>query len=283
MKIAHKAGLSALDIAKQHQSTPCVTPESTTEPLSNAPILPKDPLKNIEITNYDALTKAVATLSLNYYLPILYTLDNKIVTNISFYDYKQQINYSIKITEQQVEDLFNPKDNRISLNNCLSQLKPLLENPSIKKIFFNLKPFLHAIAPYHVQIQSFEDIMLMDYILYGPNLDKNPLGTIIAKLYFCNLAIENINPHWLLQIYNFYNCELVLKKGKYLYEYFDKPLLFVLYAMELQGITLNSQILKELSIEFQNSLTKLENEIFALAEPFNISSPKQIGEILLKN
>lgn len=283
VKIANKAGLSVIDIAKQHQaSTPCVTPESTTEIVNNNPVLPKENVKNIDIIDSDSLTKTLATFSSNYYLPILYTLNHKTITNISLYDTKHHINYNIQITNSQAEDLFNSKNNVITLHSLLEVLKPLLENSAIKKIFFNLKPLLHAIAPYHIQFQSCEDIMLMDYIVYGPNLNKNPLGAIIAKLYLCNLAIEDITPHWLLQLYNFYNSELVLKQGKYLYEYFDKPLLFVLYAMELQGITLNSQILKELSIEFQNSLTKLEHKIFALAEPFNISSPKQIGEILFE-
>lgn len=282
VKIANKAGLSVIEIAKQ-QATPCITPESTNTTIKNNPILPKETTENINITNYDSLIKTLEELSSNYYLPILYNLKNKTIINISLYNTKNHINYNIKIANNnQAEDLFNPKNDIITLPNFLESLKPLLENPVIKKIFFNLKPFLHAIAPYNLQLQSCEDIMLMDYILYGPNPDKNPLGAIIAKLYLCNLALEDITPHWLLLLYNFYNSELVLKQGKYLYEYFDKPLLFVLYAMELQGITLNSQILKELSIEFQNSLTKLEKEIFALAEPFNISSPKQMGEILFE-
>jgi DNA polymerase-1 len=65
------------------------------------------------------------------------------------------------------------------------------------------------------------------------------------------------------------------------YEEIELPLAPVLAAMERAGIALDTTILQELSHEFEKSLALLTSEIYGLAgEPFDIDSPKQLGEIL---
>ncbi len=74
-----------------------------------------------------------------------------------------------------------------------------------------------------------------------------------------------------------------LKKEKLwdLFENVEKPLMPVIRDMEANGITLDVKELKVLSEHLHIEVKKLEKEIFALAgEEFNISSPKQLGEIL---
>lgn len=65
------------------------------------------------------------------------------------------------------------------------------------------------------------------------------------------------------------------------YEEIELPLAPVLAAMESAGIALDAAILAELSRDFERSLAELTSEIYGLAgEPFDIESPKQLGEIL---
>ena len=63
----------------------------------------------------------------------------------------------------------------------------------------------------------------------------------------------------------------------------EGPLIPVLAAMETAGILVDSDQLDSLSIEFGQRLQTFEEEIFRVAgEPFNINSPRQLGEILFE-
>jgi DNA polymerase-1 len=65
------------------------------------------------------------------------------------------------------------------------------------------------------------------------------------------------------------------------YEKLDKPLVEVLQNMEALGVKVDVENLKNLSSEFAKKMADLENEIHKLAgRPFNLASPKQLGEIL---
>lgn len=66
-----------------------------------------------------------------------------------------------------------------------------------------------------------------------------------------------------------------------LYESIDLPLVPVLQRMEATGVLLDSSILDALSSQLQEEIAALGQEIHALAgRPFNIASPKQLGEVL---
>ncbi|HOJ76506.1 MAG TPA: DNA polymerase I [Bacillota bacterium] len=68
-----------------------------------------------------------------------------------------------------------------------------------------------------------------------------------------------------------------------LYYDVEIPLLKVLFQMECEGIKISPQILSELGVVLKKRQQELEAEIFDLAgEPFNISSPKQLGVILFE-
>ena len=61
----------------------------------------------------------------------------------------------------------------------------------------------------------------------------------------------------------------------------EMPVARVLTMMEENGIELNLDFLDQLSVEFSNTIQDLENQITEIAgQPFNVSSPKQVGEIL---
>jgi DNA polymerase-1 len=65
------------------------------------------------------------------------------------------------------------------------------------------------------------------------------------------------------------------------YETLERPLVPVLADMEREGIAIDPDLLRKLSNDFAQQMAALETEIGKLAgEPFNVGSPKQLGEIL---
>lgn len=77
--------------------------------------------------------------------------------------------------------------------------------------------------------------------------------------------------------------ELPAAGAEKLYREIEMPLVDVLTRVEWQGIRVDAPLLKQLSTEMRVDLTRLETEIHELAGgPFNINSPKQMGEILFE-
>ncbi len=61
----------------------------------------------------------------------------------------------------------------------------------------------------------------------------------------------------------------------------EMPLVYVLAEMELEGVRIDIEALRETSVAFTSRMREIEQEVHALAGmPFNVSSPKQVGEIL---
>lgn len=66
-----------------------------------------------------------------------------------------------------------------------------------------------------------------------------------------------------------------------LFDDIEMPLIFVLAAMEYEGVSIDTQELKNISTELKGRIEVFEKEIYEMAgQEFNISSPKQLGEIL---
>lgn len=69
----------------------------------------------------------------------------------------------------------------------------------------------------------------------------------------------------------------------YLFNKIEMPLSIVLGDMEYEGINVDKNVLNEMNVELENKITEISNKIYDLAgEKFNISSPKQLGEILFE-
>ena len=66
-----------------------------------------------------------------------------------------------------------------------------------------------------------------------------------------------------------------------IYEIFEKPMIKILAFMEIEGIKIDNNFLKTLSLKFKKKIEKIEKEVFKISKKeFNIGSPKQLGEIL---
>ena len=94
-----------------------------------------------------------------------------------------------------------------------------------------------------------------------------------------NYAIEDADVT--LQLWNIFEPKLEESgQSKVFYE-IETPLLPVLLAMELEGISMSSETLKEIGASIEGHITNLQNSVFDTAgREFNLNSPKQLGEVL---
>ena len=187
----------------------------------------------------------------------------------------------------------------------LKKLKPLLEDPSIKKIGQNIKFDFIVFFKHGINMTSMEDTMLMSYVLDAGknrhNMDtlseihlnhktisfKDLVGTGKKEINFSEVDVEKAKDYAAedaditFRLYKKFQKSLKDEKMINIYEIFEKPLLKILAFMEIEGVKIDNKFLKSLSTKFEKKITKIQNEVFKISKKeFNIASPKQLGEIL---
>lgn len=184
--------------------------------------------------------------------------------------------------------------------------KPAYENPSSLKTGQNIKYDMLVLAHYGVDMKGkMFDTMVAHYVLQ-PELPHNMDALAEQYLGYSTIKIEELigpkgkkqknmrdlppgdvyeyaceDADVTLRLKNALHDELVRNDAIQLFEEVEMPLVRVLAAMELTGVRIDTETLRETSELFTLRMNKLEEEVFALAgESFNLSSPKQVGEIL---
>ena len=193
----------------------------------------------------------------------------------------------------------------INKDKVLKKLKPLLEDPSIKKIGQNIKFDFIVLFKNGINISSMEDTMLMSYVLdagknrhnmdilseihlnHKPISFKDLVGSGKKEINFSDVDVEKAKDYAAedaditLRLYKKFFKSLKEEKMINIYEVFEKPMVKILAQMEIQGIKIDSKSLKSLSSKFEKKIDKIQREVFKLSKKeFNIASPKQLGEIL---
>jgi DNA polymerase-1 len=192
-----------------------------------------------------------------------------------------------------------PKDRVIAL------LKPLLEDPAVLKVGHNIKYDLVVLAACGIDVAPVDDTMLMSSVLdgglHGHGMDElselflqhktitfaEVCGTGKAQITFDLVPLDKAMAYAAedaditLRLHRALKPRLVPSRVTTLYETAERPLAAVIAAMERAGIKVDTAELARLSADFAGRMAALEKEIHALAgEPFNVGSPKQLGEIL---
>ncbi len=195
--------------------------------------------------------------------------------------------------------------NCINKDTVIKKLKPLLEDPSVKKIGQNIKFDFIVLFRHGINISSMEDTMLMSYVLDAGknrhNMDilseihlghktisfKEIVGTGRKEINFKEVEIEKAKDYAAedaditFRLYKKFVKNLKLEKMINIYEIFEKPLIKILAFMEMEGVEVDSKFLKSLSSKFEKKIKNLEKEVFKISKKkFNIASPKQLGEII---
>jgi DNA polymerase-1 len=187
----------------------------------------------------------------------------------------------------------------------IKKLKPMLEDPSIKKIGQNIKFDYIVLFKHGINLSSMEDTMLMSYVLDAGknrhNMDtlseihlnhktisyKDLVGTGKKEINFSEVEIEKAKDYAAedaditFRLYKKFYKSLKEEKLINIYEVFEKPLIKILASMEIEGIKIDNQFLKVLSAKFEKKIEKIQKEVFKISKKeFNIASPKQLGEVL---
>ena len=195
---------------------------------------------------------------------------------------------------------------QLPLNHVLAKLKPILENPQIKKIVQNAKFDYSVLANYGIQVQGIAyDTMLESYVLNSTqrhdmdSMAKRYLKykTItydeLTKVGRKQSSIDTIDVEKTTQ-YAAEDADITLqlhqklwpqleknKKLTKLFSDIEMPLAIILADMERTGVLVDAEQLKAYSKELSKILKDTEEELqFLAGEKFNPGSPKQIQAIL---
>ena len=197
-------------------------------------------------------------------------------------------------------------ENRDEAQLLVNKFKPFFENEGIEKIGQNIKYDLKVLTKYGIQIKGkLFDTMIAHYLI-NPDMRHNmdvlsetylkyspkPIEDLIGKkgknqLSMKDVSLEQIKEYAAedadvtLQLKEIFSPILDKAETKKLFNEIEIPLVPVLAAMELEGINLDEDFLKKMSVEMAAESNALEQKIYETAgEKFNLASPKQLGDIL---
>ena len=194
----------------------------------------------------------------------------------------------------------------LSNNEELIQLYEVFFASKTLKIAHNLKYDYAILTNHGIKVNSYcFDTMIAHYLIdpeQRHNLDHlsrtilkyNPIEieTLIGSKTRPNKKMQDVEIEDLknyaaedaditFQLFKVFDSKIKALELTELFFNVEMPLVFVLNAMELEGIKINESSLKDFSVQLNKSLSELKKAIFLLAdEEFNIDSPKQLGEIL---
>jgi DNA polymerase-1 len=195
---------------------------------------------------------------------------------------------------------------QVPLADAIARLKPLLESPAVLKVAQNGKYDLAVLSRHGIEVGPIDDTMLIAFALegglhksYGMDelskrlLDHEPIsfktvaGTGKGQKSFKHVelgpatcyAAEDADVT--LRIYEHLRPRLAREKLLTVYETLERPMPKVLVEMELAGVKVDPERLRVLSNDFSVRMGELELEAHRVAgRPFNLGSPKQIGDLL---
>ncbi|ARV06667.1 DNA polymerase I [Polaribacter sp. SA4-10] len=200
-------------------------------------------------------------------------------------------------------------ENQEETATILEEFRPFFEATNIEKIGHNLKYDIKVLSNYNMPVKGkLFDTMIAHYLI-NPDMRHNM--DMLAETYLNYLpvsiteligkkgknqlsmrvvpikdqteyAVEDADIT--LQLKEHFNKELETGNVTKLFNDVELPLVSVLTSMEIEGINLNTDFLKELSVALAEDINRLEKSIYEQAgEEFNIASPKQLGIVLFEN
>ncbi|MGG5811015.1 DNA polymerase I [Falsiroseomonas sp. CW058] len=191
---------------------------------------------------------------------------------------------------------------------ALAALKPMLESPSVLKVLHNAKYDLEVLCRAEnggIAVGPVDDTMLISYAMdagrHGHGMDELSLkhlghapvsydsvtGTGRARIPFSLVPLDKATAYAAedadvtLRFWLKLKPELRARKALALYEQVERRMVGVLRDMEIAGIKVDAAELARIGEDFTAKLAEYEKRLHELAgRPFNVGSPKQLGEIL---
>ena len=195
---------------------------------------------------------------------------------------------------------------QLALDRVLARLKPWLESDRHAKVGQNLKYDAHVLANHGIRLGGIvHDTLLQSYVLESDrtrdmdslarrhlDITTIPYSEVCGKgakqIGFAEVAIDRATEYAAedadvtLRLHRHLYPRLAAEpKLESLYRDIEMPVLAVLLEMERNGVLVDGELLQRQSGEIGKRLHELEQEAHRLAgQPFNLGSPKQLGEIL---
>jgi DNA polymerase-1 len=194
---------------------------------------------------------------------------------------------------------------QLPLEEVLAALKPILENPKIKKIGQNIKYDYCVFKNYDITLQGMAfDPMLQSYILNSSAVRHDTESLALKYLGYKTISYEELAGKGAKQVrfdelevskaafYAAEDVDITLQLHHQLFPKLDPslkqvfteiemPLVTVLGDMERTGVLIDPIMLKKHGQRLKERIATLEEEAICLVgRPFNLSSPKQLQEIL---
>ena len=191
---------------------------------------------------------------------------------------------------------------------AMAELKPLLEDPTVLKVLHNAKYDLEVLCRAEnggIAVAPVDDSMMISYAMeagrHGHGMDElaalhlghTPItfdsvtGTGRARIPFSQVPLDKATAYAAedadvtLRLWSLLKPRLREAKALALYEQVERRMVPVLRDMELAGIKIDAAELARIGEDFSEKLVRYERQCHELAgRPFNVGSPKQLGEIL---
>jgi DNA polymerase-1 len=197
-------------------------------------------------------------------------------------------------------------ENREKAQAIVEIFRPIFENEKIEKIGQNIKYDIQVLRNYGINIKGqLFDTMIAHYLI-NPELRHNMDYMAETMLNYRTVHIEELIgpkgksqksmrdlPPTLVYEYAAEDADITLRLSallrpqikeygiEELFYQVEMPLVYVLADMEYNGVLIDTQALHETSAIFTERVNDIEHQIYQLAgHSFNVSSPKQVGEVL---
>jgi len=300
-----KGGFDKNNVAKEEEKAPKVAGNNELENSEN-----KIPKINVTVVNdfelldklNQRLDKTNQIVSLDTETNSLNPIDAELVGIVLCLGEENDDLFYIPLGHQTKKET----SNQLSIEDVFSKLRNWIEDPKKEKALQNSKFDRQIFFNHGLDLKGVTfDTLLADYLLN--NQEKHGLSEISFRLFgfkppsFKETVGKNKDFSFVdideASIYCGYDVFLTFKIVKIFKESFSKekdeliklfeeielPLEPVLSQMEMNGITIDIPYLDKLSKELKSTLEDIESKVYELAEEsFNLSSPKQLGEILFE-
>ena len=189
---------------------------------------------------------------------------------------------------------------------CLNKIKPILENPAIKKVGQNLKYDQHVLANHGIQLNGITHDTLLQSYVFESHKTHGMDDLAMRHLELKTITFEEVAGKGAKQVtfnqvtvevaaeYAAEDADITLQlhqamypqiqndaKLDYIYNHIEMPVSNILFTIERNGVLIDRDMLNVQSNEIGLKLVALENQAYELAgQPFNLGSPKQLQEIL---
>lgn len=197
-------------------------------------------------------------------------------------------------------------ENREEAQGLIEKLRPFFESENIEKVGQNLKYDIKVLSKYDIEIKGkLFDTMIAHYLI-NPDMRHNmdvlsetylkyspkSIETLIGKKgknqkSMRDVEVEQVKEYAVedaditYQLKEVFEPVLEKTQTRKLFDEIEIPLVPVLASMETEGVRLDVDFLKSLSVDLSKDIKQLEFRIYQTAgHSFNLASPKQLGEVL---